>query len=171
MKWPKNVHNTIDRQCHFYQSWGTQDLDNCDGKHPRLIPGQLNKRIRNWNKKLAEIDSAARIPVSGTVGPDCTDASRLFGSGTSGRPKLFRNLNYKKIIYNNKWEKRKINDMCCVLPYIIHIGMFLPKRVGFLRRFGPERVLCPFSFQIGYGFEGSSREGLTKLFILVIPNG
>lgn len=45
-----------------------------------------------------------------------------------------------------------------------------PKSVGFWCRFGSE-YFVHFGFKSGMVFEGSSREGITNLFIvLVIPN-
>ena len=40
-----------------------------------------------------------------------------------------------------------------VFPYIGHIGMCRPYRIGFLHRFG--HTLGPFWSGIGYGFQGN----------------
>lgn len=99
------------------------------------------------------------------IAPNCTGESRLFCSSckwsTRGRPKPFRKLNFKKN-YNNIWKKRKINEICCVLHYISHIGMCCPKGRGFGAVLARNKYFVHFGFKSGMVFEGSNREGYSS---------
>ena len=64
----------------------------------------------------------------------------------------------------NKW------DMLCT-PLYKPNRYVLPKRVGFGAVLARNKYFVHFGFKSGMVFEGSSREGITDLFIvLVIPN-
>ena len=54
-------------------------------------------------------------------------------------------------------KKRKINEICCVLSYISHIGMCCPKGWGFGAVLARNKYFVHFGFKSGVVFEGSSR--------------